>query len=105
MAHPGSDRDPSVPPGVGPRRVARLGRRVGVALVGTAVPALVTVFSVVLAGGEASDPVSWVRGAMATPVVGATGPAWAFHVAALVGLAGVWLFGFALVVEGYFGVE
>ena len=46
-----------------------------------------------------------VESAMATPLIGGSGVTWAFHVAAVTGLAGVWIVGFALVVEGYFGLE
>jgi hypothetical protein len=43
---------------------------------------------------------------METGVVGGgTGLQWAFHVAAIVGLAGAWAFGFAFLVGGYFDVE
>jgi hypothetical protein len=106
MAHSGSDVDAYVGSGVRPRRVARAGRRVGTALLGAAGPAIVTALLVAMTRGVAVDGIpGWIDGAMATPLVGGTGLSWAFHVAAVTGLAGLWLFGFALVVEGYFDVE
>lgn len=106
MAHSGSDADAYVTHAVEPRRVARAGRRLGTALVGAAGPAVVMVFLVALTQGSASGgAATWVSSAMATPLVGGQGAAWAFHVAAVAGLAGLWLVGFALVVEGYYGLE
>jgi len=105
VAHSGSDADAYVTHTVEPRRVARAGRRLGTALVGAAGPALITAALVALTRGSTGSATSWVSDAMATPLLGGEGAAWAFHVAAITGLAGVWLVGFALVVEGYFGLE
>jgi len=106
MAHSGSDVDAYVGSGVRPKRVARAGRWVGTALLGAAGPAVVMALLVALTRDVAVGGLfGWIDGAMATPLVGGTGLSWAFHVAAVTGLAGLWLVGFALVVEGYFGVE
>jgi hypothetical protein len=78
---------------------------VGLALLGAAGPAVLTAFLGALTREGTGGPVAWVGEAMATPLVGGEGLAWAFHVAAVLGLAGVWIVGFTLVVEGYFGVE
>jgi len=106
MAHSGSDADAYVTHAVEPRRVARAGKRLGTALVGAAGPAVIMVFLVAATRGSTAGSASaWVSSAMETPLVGGQGAAWAFHVAAVAGLAGLWLVGFALVVEGYFGID
>lgn len=106
MAHPGPDEGAAAVGGIDPGRVAGASRRLGVALVWTAAPAVVAILAVALVGGEAAGrPLAWLAAAMATPLVGVTGLGWAFRVTALAGLVGVWLLGFALVVEGYFGGE
>ncbi|QLH83238.1 hypothetical protein [Halosimplex pelagicum] len=105
MAHSGSDADAFVTHGTRPRSVARASRRLGLALLGAAGPAVVTAFLVAVTRPGTAGPLAWVGEAMATPLVGGSGLTWAFHVAAVTGLAGVWIVGFALVVEGYFGVE
>jgi len=105
MAHSGSDADAFVTHGTRPRSVARASRRLGLALLGAAGPAVVTAFLVAVTRPGAAGPLPWVGEAMTTPLVGGTGLSWAFHVAAVTGLAGVWVVGFALVVEGYFGVD
>jgi hypothetical protein len=91
--------------GLHPGSVARASKRLGTALVGAAVPALAaTVFVAWIRAG--TGLLAWAGGAMETGVVGGgTGLQWAFHVAAIVGLAGAWAFGFAFLVGGYFGVE
>ena len=83
----------------------RTSRRLGLALLGAAGPAVLTVFLVAVTRAGTAGPLAWVSEAMATQLVGGSGLTWAFHVAAVTGLAGVWIVGFALVVEGYFGVE
>ncbi|ELZ23518.1 hypothetical protein C475_14633 [Halosimplex carlsbadense 2-9-1] len=105
MAHSGSDADAFVTHGTRPRSVVRASRRLGLALLGAAGPAVVTAFLVAVTRPGTAGPLAWVGEAMATPLVGGTGLGWAFHVAAVTGLAGLWVVGFALVVEGYFGVE
>ena len=105
MAHSGSDADAFVTHGTRPRSVARASRRLGLALLGAAGPAVVTAFLVAVTESGTGGPLAWAGAAMATPLVGGSGVAWAFHVAAVTALAGVWVVGFALVVEGYFGVE
>ncbi|WP_123533695.1 hypothetical protein [Halosimplex salinum] len=105
MAHSGSDADAFVTTGTRPRSVARASRRLGLALLGAAGPALVTALLVALTREGTTGPLSWVGEAMGTPLLGGAGIAWAFHVAAVTALAGVWIVGFALVVEGYFGVD
>jgi hypothetical protein len=42
---------------------------------------------------------------MDTALVTPGGLPWAFHAAMLSALFGTWLFGLALIVEGYFGIE
>lgn len=106
MAHSGPEADAVLPgdQGLHPRQVARFSRRLGVALLGAALPALVA--TALVAAPEMSDGVvRWTTTAMHTSVVAGGGLQWAFHVAAVVGLAGVWAFGFASLVEGYFGVD
>ncbi|MFB6140494.1 MAG: hypothetical protein ABEJ26_08680 [Halosimplex sp.] len=105
MAHSGSDADAFVTEGTRPRSVARASRRLGLALFGAAGPAVLTALLVALTREGTAGPVAWVGAAMTTPLVGGEGVAWAFHVAAVTGLAGAWVVGFALVVEGYFGIE
>lgn len=105
MAHSGSDADAFVTTGARPRQVVRASRRLGLALLGAAGPAVLTAFLVALTREGTAGPIAWVQDAMATPLVGGSGITWAFHVAAVTGLAGIWIVGFALVVEGYFGVE
>lgn len=85
-----------------PGTLVRVGRRLGTALVGAALPALVATVGAAAATGEAaSRPLGWTAGAMATSVLGGAGLQWAFHVAAVLGLAGLWVLGLSLVVEGY----
>lgn len=92
--------------GVHPERVARVGRRLAVALVGAAVPALAAVVTVAIASGAVDGSLlAWLAGAVATDVAAGTGLPWAFHVAALTAVAGVATHGFALVVEASFGVD
>jgi hypothetical protein len=105
MAHSGSDADAFVTHGRRPRSVARASRRLGLALLGAAGPAVVTALLVAVTRPGTGGPLAWVGEAMATPLIGGAGLAWAFHVAAVTGLAGLWVVGFALVVEGYFGVD
>ncbi|MFC7139268.1 hypothetical protein ACFQMA_05375 [Halosimplex aquaticum] len=105
MAHSGSDADAFVTRGRRPRSVARASRRLGLAMLGAAGPAILTAFLVAVTREGTAGPVAWVGEAMATPLLGGEGITWAFHVAAVTALAGVWVVGFALVVEGYFGVE
>ncbi|QPV63174.1 hypothetical protein I7X12_00635 [Halosimplex litoreum] len=105
MAHSGSDADAFVTHGRRPHSVARASRRLGLALLGAAGPAVVTALLVAVTRPGTGGPLAWVGEAMATPLVGGAGLAWAFHVAAVTGLAGLWIVGFALVVEGYFGVD
>ena len=105
MAHSGSDADAFVTHGARPGSVARASRRLGLAMLGAAGPAVLTALLVALTREGTAAPVAWVRQAMATPLLGGGGVSWAFHVAAVTGLAGLWIIGFALVVEGYFGVE
>lgn len=92
--------------GVHPERVARVGRRLAVALVGAAVPALAAVVTVALARGAVDGSLlAWMDAAVATNVTAGTGLPWAFHVAALTAVAGVAVYGFALVVEASFDVD
>jgi len=105
MAHSGSDADAFVTHGTRPGSVARASRRLGLAMLGAAGPAVLTAFLVALTREGTAGPAVWVQRAMATPLLGGDGVAWAFHVAAVTGLAGLWIVGFALVVEGYFGVD
>ncbi|MFC7194431.1 hypothetical protein ACFQL4_06770 [Halosimplex aquaticum] len=104
MAHSGSDADAFVTRGRRPG--ASRGRVAGsAAMLGAAGPAILTAFLVAVTREGTAGPVAWVGEAMATPLLGGEGITWAFHVAAVTALAGVWVVGFALVVEGYFGVE
>jgi uncharacterized membrane protein YcfT len=72
---------------------------VGFALVVTSLPA-VALSAAVGVTSEQASVTTWVGAALATPVTTVGGPAWAFHVATLTGLVGVWVVGLALVVEG-----
>ncbi|PSQ07754.1 hypothetical protein BRC95_03860 [Halobacteriales archaeon QS_5_68_33] len=57
-----------------PDALVRTGRRLGMALVGAALPALLaTAGAATLTGGAESRPLAWASGAMATPVLGGTG--------------------------------
>ncbi|WP_459192279.1 hypothetical protein [Halosimplex sp. J119] len=105
MAHSGSDADAFVTRGRRPRSVARTSRRLGLALLGAAGPAVLMAFLVAVTREGTAGPVAWVGEAMSTPLLGGEGITWAFHVAAVTALAGIWIVGFALVIEGYFGVE
>lgn len=105
MAHSGAGNEGRPDGGWRLRRVAGFGRRVGGALVGAALPAAAAVLVVGVVRGAVADPVGWVRQAMATPLVGASGLPWAFHVAAVTAFAGGWILGLALVVEGYLGPD
>jgi len=88
------------------RSLADAGRRLGTALLGAAVPALVAIAGAALVADEAAEgPVAWVDAAMETSVTGGQGLQWAFHVAALVGVVGLAVLAAALVVEGYFDLE
>ena len=104
MAHSGPDARARGPDGWHPERVARASRSLGLALLGAAGPALLVPFLVAVTR-DGVAPVAWVQRAMATPLLAGGGAAWAFHIAALTGLVGVWVVGFGLVVEGYYGVE
>ena len=105
MAHSDPGVDHYRPMESGPRRVAALGWRVGTALLGAALPALAVTVLVAAVRGQFGAPRSWVGSAMATSLTSVGGLGWAFHVAAVVGLAGVWAIGLALVVEGYVGLD
>ena len=105
MAHSGSDADAFVTRGARPGSVARASRRLGLAMLGAAGPAVLTALLVALTREGTAGPLAWVQQAMTTPLLGGGGVSWAFHVAAVTGLAGLWIVGFGLVVEGYFGVE
>jgi hypothetical protein len=88
------------------RSLAGVGRRVGTALLGAALPALVATLGAALVAGEAADgPVAWLDAALATSVTGGEGLQWAFHVAVVVGVVGLTALAAALVVEGYFDLE
>jgi AcrR family transcriptional regulator len=107
MAHSGPKANAGYPGerGLHPSHVARACRRFGTALVGAALPALAATMAVALMRGIDSGAFEWVTAAMGTHLVGGAGLQWAWHVAAVTGLAGVWAFGFALVVEGLFGLD
>jgi hypothetical protein len=105
MAHSGPEVDHYPPTESGPRRVAALGWWIGTALVGAALPALAVTVVAAAVRGQLDDPGTWVGSAMATSLASVGGLGWAFHVAAVVGLAGVWAIGLALVVEGYVGLD
>lgn len=108
MAHSGSGTDagPLENSWFHPGHVAALSRRLGLALVGAAVPAaFATVLVAVVHGGVDVGFLQWVGTAMDTSVRTGTGLDWGFHVSALTGFAGAWALGFALLVEGYFGIE
>jgi hypothetical protein len=85
-------------------RVATLSKRTGMALVTAALPATVVTFAVG-AFGRSVSPVGWIGTALAHPVATPGGVAWAFHVAVMAGLIGVWLTGAGLVVEGFLNVD
>ena len=90
----------------GPRSLARAGRRLGTALLGAAVPALLaTVGAAAVVGEAATDPLGWVDAAVATTLLGGQGLPWAFHVALVVALLGIGSLALAFVVEGLFGLE
>lgn len=85
-------------------RLAGATKRSGAALVVAAVPAVaVTLFAGVVGGSTSVS--GWIGEALATPVLAPGGVAWAFHVATLAALVGVWLVGLALVVEGLLGAD
>lgn len=104
MAHPGSDGRTGRIRSERLRWTARNLKRTGVALVLTALPALV-VTGAVGAVEEAASPFPWIVVALATPITSPGGVAWAFHVAALTVFVGVWILGLALVIEGVVAVE
>jgi hypothetical protein len=86
--------------------LAEAARRVGTALLGAALPAVIAVLGAALVAGKAADgPVGWMDAALATSVTGGEGLQWAFHVGVLCGLAGLLAFGVALVLEGYFRLD
>jgi hypothetical protein len=88
------------------RSLAEVGRRVGTALLGAALPAVVAVLGAALVAGEATDgPVGWMDAALSTSVIGGDGLQWAFHVAVVVGAVGVATLAAALFVEGYCRVD
>jgi len=104
MAHSGSNGgSPPLGRGAGiPRYFAEAGRRLGTACLGAALPALVAIAGAAfVVGNAASEPVAWVGSAMATSVTGGEGLQWAFHVAVVVGVAGLTALAAALVVEAY----
>lgn len=108
MAHPGPDAGYGVGLGraASPERVARAARTVGTALVAAALPAMSVALAAGLAAGAPPAALAdWVIAAMDTPLAAVGGASWAFRVAALAAMAGMWFVGFALVVEGYFGID
>jgi len=108
MAHSGS-KGGSSSLGQGtsvPSYLAEACRRLGTALVGAALPALVAITGAALVTGTAaSRPLAWIDSAMETGVVDGAGLQWAFHVAVVVGVVGLTALAAALVVEGYFRLE
>jgi hypothetical protein len=75
-------------------------RRLGTALLGAGLPALLaTVGAAFLSGDAAARPVQWVETATTTALLGGAGLQWAFHVAGLCVLAGLTALGVAFVVE------
>jgi len=90
----------------GPQSLALVGRRLGTALLGAAVPALLaTVGAAAVVGEAAGDPLGWVDTAVATALLGGQGLPWAFHVALVVALLGVSSLALAFFVEGLFDLE
>jgi hypothetical protein len=88
------------------RALAAAARRVGTALLGAALPAVVAVLGAALVAGEAADePIGWIDAALATSVTGGEGLQWAFHVGIVVGAVGLTALAAALLVDGYCRVE
>lgn len=103
MAHGGSRGGPRTvrPRSERLRALARAGRRLGTALLGAALPALVATAGAAAVVGEATgDPLGWVRAAVATTLVGGQGLPWAFHVALVCALAGAVSLALASLVDG-----
>jgi len=106
MAHSGPDGTRvRRRPAASIRLVEQGTKRLGMALLGAAIPAVVAVLAVALQQVGTAGLGEWIATAWGTSVRHGAGIDWAFHVAALVGLAGTWLLGLSLVLDGYFRVE
>lgn len=108
VAHSGSGGDTSLSPErwFGLEPVANAAHRLGWALVGAALPAVLATVLAAAAGGSVDESLShWLASAMETNLAGDTGIQWAFHVSVVTALAGGWVLGVAFLVEGFLGVD